>query len=137
MKSVERQFGDIKVTVREFDAWTGMQLIPRLGAVLGLLMPDGGGLSLATAIPALCKAVGEDEKLMLDLLASTTVIKDDKVFPVTDRDSFNTAFTGQLWDVTQVLGLVLEVSFTDFLSKCMAALETAGSDAQDPKEEPS
>ena len=134
LKSESRQFGEITVTVSEFDAWRGFQLLPRLGAVLGLLTPDASEqINMAAAIPALCKAVAEDEKLLLDLLACTTVTKDGAVFPLMDKTQINMAFSGQLWDMAQTLGIVMEVNFTDFLSKCMGALSSIKSDA--PQEE--
>lgn len=127
LKSKTRQFGDVTVKVVEFDAWRGFQLLPRLGTVLGPLSPDDSGvMNMGMAIPALCSAVAADEGLLLALLGSTTCTVDDNEFLIKDKVHINLAFSGQLWSLAEVLGMVMEVSFTDFLSKALSAVESLG-----------
>ena len=129
LKSETRQFGDVSVTVMEFDAWRGFQLLPRLGAVLGPLSPDDSGvMNMGKAIPALCSAVAADESLLLDLLGATKCTVDGNEFLIKDKVHINLAFSGQLWSLAEVLGLVMEVSFTDFLSKALSAVESLSPD---------
>lgn len=136
LKSVSRRIGDIEVTVTEFPAWDGIRMIPRLGTIAGSLIAaagNGGDLQSAlSVVPAICSEISKDEDLILDLLKYTTVTKAGTVFPIESKEKFNVAFAGDLWGAIEAIKLVLEVSFSDFLSRVMGAL---GDAAPDPKGE--
>ncbi len=123
-KNETRTFGDVTVTVTEIDAWGGYQLLPRIGMVLGTMAPDANGkMDMGKTLPAMCSAISSDETLLLAMLASTTCTLEGKTFPISDKNAFNVAFTGSLWAVVETVQLILEVSFTDFLSNALSAFE--------------
>ena len=124
LKQETRQFGELSVTVVEFDAWNAFDMLPRLGMVAGSLLEAAGGDMAAALriVPEICKAIAQDKELLLDLLKSASVTKNGTIFSINSKERFNAAFSGNLWTVIEALRLVLEVSFTDFLSQMMNAL---------------
>ena len=118
LKFETRTFGELEVTVTEFDAWRGFQMLPRVGGIVGPLLSATGDPSLALSmLPTICKEVAADENLLLDLFVSTTVRRDGKNIDLLSKKDINNAFNGHLWHMIDALQLVLEVNFSDFLSQ--------------------
>jgi hypothetical protein len=152
IKPIEKEIDGLKVTASQFPGMRGLVIKARLAkllapgvaellAVFGGKMPDGKALemdaaALAPAFSALASKLEPTEfaNLCRDLLATTTIVMDGKVWQIQSDAEFDHVFTGRTETIYKVIFLVLQANDFFGLGGIGKALSRKAPEAKPPAE---
>ncbi len=111
------------------------KLVKHIGPALGMISQMEDKSDLMLAAPAIGMALGnlteqEAQKLLLDILACTTVDNAGTLVYLSSTDAINGFFSGKLGTMFKVVAHALKVNYADFFGDSSDPAETPGPASQ-------
>jgi hypothetical protein len=128
LQTETRDIRGLTVRCTQLPARRAYALVPKLGAIMAPALAeletsqikDLGAVDLSAVGPAFQRFFqaledADADKLMMQLLSSTSVIKDGDLFDLTSGAKIDQAFEGNLPALFQTLWFSVELNFADFI----------------------